>query len=147
MTQEALQQRIAAYCTGYNVSRGDPEGLPPYPAGERESRQHRDWIVLYKAISRFRQRRAALPTPPERAAALEAQDGHCPICLAQVGAEGQIAQQPGPGATMTIVHAECDDLLSFVLKLGPSVLDRLRSYAWPGPRSSSKRAGPTGSRR
>ena len=139
MTQEALQERIDAYCKRYKVSKRGATGLPPYPAGERETPQHRDWIVLYKAISRFRRRQAALPTSPERAAALKAQDGRCPICLAALGAEGQAALKPQGGATLTIVHPDCDELLSLVLKLGPSVLDRLRAYAWPQPPRSGKR--------
>jgi len=140
MTAEALQQRIDAYCARYKVPRRTG-GLPPYPAGERETRQHRDWIVLYKAISRFRQRQTALPTSPERAAALKAQDGRCPICLVEVGVEGQTAHQPQPGAALTIVHLECNELLRRVLTLGPSVLDRLRSCAWPEPRSSGNEGG------
>lgn len=139
MTAEALQQRIDAYCTRYKVPRGAARGLPPYPAGERETRQHRDWIVLYKAISRFRRRQAALPTSPERAAALKAQDGRCPICLVEVGAQDDIAHQPRPGTTMTLVHPGCNELLRLVLTLGPAVLDRLRSYAWPAPAPSGGR--------
>ena len=50
MTQEALQERIDAYSRRYKVSTRGPMGLPPYPAGERETPQHRDWMVLYKAM-------------------------------------------------------------------------------------------------
>jgi hypothetical protein len=140
MTQEALQERIDAYSRRYKVSTRGPMGLPPYPAGERETPQHRDWMVLYKAISRFRRRQAALPSSPERIAALERQDGKCPICLAAVGAEGQAACQPHAGSALTIVHPECDELLGLVLKLGPPALDRVRAYAWPasGPSKAGK---------
>lgn len=137
MTQEALRERIDAYCRRYKVSttRG-AMGLPPYPAGERETPQHRDWIVLYKAISRFRRRQAGLPGSPERVAALKSQNGICPLCLTPVGTDGENAHQPGPGATMTIVHAHCNELLRLALTLGPEVFDRVRAHAWPEPRSS-----------
>ena len=138
MTQEELQQRIDDYCARYGVRERKPDGLPPYPAGEREEPAHRDWIVLYKAVSRFRKRQSGLPASPERHAAIEAQNGRCPICLADVGAEGRLAHQPQAGATMTVVHSECDELLRKVLTLGPSALDRLRAYAWPEARSSGK---------
>ena len=118
MTQEALQDRIDAYCRRYNVSRRGALGLPPYPAGERETPQHRDWIVLYKAISRFRRRRAALPGSPERVAALESQNGICPLCLKPVGTDGEDIHRPGPAATTTIVHAHCNELLRLAVKLG-----------------------------
>lgn len=130
LTQEELQQRIDAYCARYGVVERKDDGLPPYPAGERESRQHRDWIVLYKAVSRFRKRQAALPPSPERQA-LDAQAGRCPVCLGTVGADGGVV----------IVHSECDALLRMVLKLGPSVLDRLRNHLWPDvPPSKSGRS-------
>ena len=100
MTEEALQQRIQEYCRRYKLAaKPTANELPPYPAGERETRQHRDWIVLYKAISRFRKRQAALPASPERAAALEAQDGRCPICLADVTRDGSVAPKPRSGAS------------------------------------------------
>jgi hypothetical protein len=131
MTEEQLQQRIDAYCAKWKVSVRKADGLPPFPAGERETRKHRDWVVLYKAVSRFRQRRAALPMSSERAAAMAAQDGRCPICLAELGADAEPFFRPGSPASLTIVHAECDTCLRFLLRLGPSVLERLQSYAWP----------------
>ena len=140
MTAEALQERIDAYCARYGVRKRPSDGLPPYPAGERESRQHREWIVLFKAVSRFRKRQAALPSSPERAEALKAQKARCPICLAAVGPEDVVASTPG--VAMTIVHPDCDQVLRTLLKLGPSGLERLRSLAWPeappSPKGSSR---------
>jgi hypothetical protein len=138
LTPEQVQERIDAYCARYKV-RCKPDGLPPYPAGERESPQHREWIVLYRTVSRFRRRLQGLPASPERVSALKAQEGRCPICLADVAGDGTIAEQPLPGATMTILHPDCNALLRQVLELGPEVLGRLRSYAWPEP--ASRRSG------
>jgi hypothetical protein len=53
LTVEDLQGRIAAYCERYGVAPGS-DGLPPYPSGQRESAQHRDWIAVYKAHRRLR---------------------------------------------------------------------------------------------
>ena len=52
ITGEEFQRRLEAYCAQHGV-RPTVEGLPPFPAGQRETRQHRDWIALYKAHKRL----------------------------------------------------------------------------------------------
>jgi hypothetical protein len=59
LTLEELQARVAAYCERYGVKPG-PDGLPPYPAGRRETPQHREWIAVYKVHSRLRGERLKL---------------------------------------------------------------------------------------
>jgi len=46
------QRRLEAYCAQYGVS-PTATGLPPFPAGRRETPQHREWISLYKAHRRL----------------------------------------------------------------------------------------------
>jgi len=53
-TPQELENRVAAYCERYGVTPG-PTGLPPYPSGQRETPQHREWIAVYKAHRRLRQ--------------------------------------------------------------------------------------------
>jgi hypothetical protein len=53
LTVQDLQDRVAAYCKRYDVAPG-PDGLPPYPSGQRETAQHREWIAVYKAHRRLR---------------------------------------------------------------------------------------------
>jgi len=55
-TEDVRRDRTAAYCKQYGVTEFNDAGLPAYPAGKRESRQHRDWVNLFKAWSRFRGR-------------------------------------------------------------------------------------------
>ena len=57
LTEEIVQERIAAYRTTYGVAHTNEHGFPVFPAGRRESRQHRDWVSLYRAWSRLRARR------------------------------------------------------------------------------------------
>ena len=59
LSAEAIQEKVAAYCTRYGIDTLTPAGLPPFPAGKRETRQHREWIVLCKAVTRQKRRAAA----------------------------------------------------------------------------------------
>jgi hypothetical protein len=52
LTPQELEERIRAYCERYGAAPG-PTGLPPYPSGQRETPQHREWIAVYKAHSRL----------------------------------------------------------------------------------------------
>jgi hypothetical protein len=55
LTPEDLEIRLADYCRRYRVS-VTPEGLPPFPSGQRETAQHREWLVVYKAHRRLSRR-------------------------------------------------------------------------------------------
>jgi hypothetical protein len=48
LTVEDFEERLADYCRRYGVRPGD-NGLPPYPAGQRETPQHREWMALHRA--------------------------------------------------------------------------------------------------
>ena len=52
LTTEGYQARLDAYCAQYGVN-ATPEGILPFPAGRRETAQHREWIALYKAHRRL----------------------------------------------------------------------------------------------
>src|SRR5882762_577376 len=84
LTEDIVQERIAGYCSRYSVKSFNEAGFPAYPAGKRETRQHREWVVLFRAWSRLRGRTPS-PRHPDPAAALRAQKGQCPICLKNVG--------------------------------------------------------------
>jgi hypothetical protein len=49
---EELQRRISEYCEKYGVA-PNATGLPPFPSGQRETPQHREWISVYKAHQRL----------------------------------------------------------------------------------------------
>lgn len=74
LTEGIVAERIAGYCRRYDVSERNEAGFPAYPAGKRETPQHREWVVLFKAFSRVRARLAGRePAAPSAAAA-------CPTC-------------------------------------------------------------------
>jgi hypothetical protein len=55
LTAEVLQARVAEYCRRYGVS-PSAGGLPPFPSGKRETPQHREWLLVYKAHQRLSRR-------------------------------------------------------------------------------------------
>jgi hypothetical protein len=135
LSEDVVRERIAAYCARYRVRDPGSLTMPPFPSGKRETRQHRDWVVLYKAVDRL-QRRQLAGDPNERAAAIKSQKGRCPICLGDVGAEdGAILRTAG---RLAVLHAACNDVVGFVARLDPPVLDRLRDHAWPSSGSTSR---------
>jgi hypothetical protein len=130
LTEDILRDRTAAYCKRYGVTDFNEAGLPAYPAGKRESRQHRDWVNLFKAWSRFRGRMAA-PRQVDRAAVLRAQKGQCPICLKKVSLTAATEAPPSVDGQTPLVHPSCDEVLRLVAKVGPTLIDRLNAYLWP----------------
>ena len=110
MSEDEVRTRIDAYCARYKVKERNEAGFPVYPAGLRETTQHRDWISLYKLFDRHRKRSGA-PRPAKATA------GACPVCLRPA--------KDGP-------HRRCEDAVSLVRDLGPESADRLRVAALDG---------------
>lgn len=131
LTEDIVRRRIRDYCDRYEVTQRSEAGFPVYPAGKRESRQHREWVVLYKAFSRLRAGGDGPKDAVERATLVRSQKGRCPICVKEVGLDDEIASERGPGDTQVVVHAPCNELLRLVSKLGPSAIERLRGFLWP----------------
>jgi len=125
LTEDDVRQKVAAYCARYRVEAPSATGMPPFPAGKRETKQHREWVVLYKAVQRVRKREAAGGLPV-RAAALKTQRGRCPVCAEPAEAETAVLLDRSPAPSLAL-HAGCRDLLRLVDRLGPAVLDRLRA--------------------
>ena len=149
MTAELYQERLSVYCKRYRVAPLDT-GLPPFPTGQRETPQHKEWISLYKAHQRIGRRdrgqceRCAAPAGPgsvfceahrgagskgltagERHALLEAQGGRCPVCREPVEASAPVH------GSKALLHPRCHQLAGLAEALGPAALDRLRAYLWP----------------
>jgi hypothetical protein len=138
LTEDVLRERIVAYCARYGVVAFNEAGFPAYPAGKRETRQHREWVVLFKAFTRLR-RRTDRPHEPHRAAVLQAQKGLCPVCAEPVGTDDVFAAPPARHGTLLLVHRACNELLRLAAKLGPSSLDRVRDHLWPPPAEAQGR--------
>jgi hypothetical protein len=134
LSPEALGDRLAAYCARYGVSLNDT-GLPPFPAGRRESAQHREWMALYKAHRRFVGPRPVSSDMARRQELLAAQRGRCPICEkpleltdSQIDRSGADAPSADPWGSPPDValHPDCRRLLELARAVGPEALDRAK---------------------
>jgi len=112
LTEEALRERIAAYCARYGAQ-VNAEGFPAYPSGFRETKRHREWMALYQAFGRIRARTRAAK------GLSAAEDRRCPVCL---------EASAGPSR----IHRRCAGVIKFVRQVGPTGLDRIRAEAFPG---------------
>lgn len=124
LTEDQVQKRVADYCDRYQVTAVNDAGFPIFPAGLRETPQHREWITLYQLFNRSR-RRSGQPGPGT-ADDVSSRPAACPVCLQPV--------RP-PGST----HQRCADVVDLVRELGPESLDRVRTVAFPDARSHSRR--------
>jgi hypothetical protein len=129
LTEEVVRQRIADHCGRYQVGL-NPDGLPVYPAGRRESPEHREWIVLYKAFSRV-QARQRLADRQGRESLFQTQNGHCPVCAEPVEATAALDRDPSAGRVRGLVHEHCARLVRLAEDAGPDTVRRLGPYLWP----------------
>ena len=161
LTPEGYQARLDAYCASYKVT---PlvTGIPPFPAGRRETPQHREWIALYKAKSRLARRERGqcekckapvaegsifcdehrsstdAPDGAETRALLKVQGGLCPICGLEIDPGDAVEHSGGPGRLRVVLHRRCHELATLAAALGPDAVGRLRLYLWP-PRARGRR--------
>lgn len=121
VTAEQLRERIDAYCRRYGVRLGD-DGLPPFPAGKRESAQHREWMAVYKAHRRLASRPLE-DDPRQRLHLLAAQRGSCAICHLPLEPADARVDRARPDA---VVHPDCLRLLDLARLLGVDAVERAR---------------------
>jgi hypothetical protein len=120
LTEATVRERIEAYCARYDSQKLNAEGFPAYPSGRRETAQHREWVSLYRAFRRMRER----ATPRRKSGPGGAE---CPVCL-------RPNDRPGQG------HPRCLRVVDLVRELGPEALERIRSLAFPDePRAAAPR--------
>ncbi len=127
LTEDQVRDRVDEYCRRYGVHERNEVGFPVFPAGLRETGQHREWITLYKLFSRSRRRSGTVVGAPPDGVRTE-----CPICLDR----GSL----GRGA-----HKRCAVAVDLVRGLGAAALDRIRAEAFPeagGPASPRARRKP-----
>ncbi len=157
LTAEEIQARVADYCRRYQVL-PNAAGLPPFPSGKRETMQHREWLLVYKAHQRMARRlrgqcerceepaedgsifcrahRGGGPAPAAEAegpgphATRATRDGaHCPICRRSVAAAE--ARPHVVAGRRSALHEGCRELVERSERAGREQLDRVRSYLWP----------------
>jgi len=140
LTPEAIADRIAAYCDRYGVA-ARVDGLPPFPSGRRETRQHREWLTLYKVHQRQLRRTAATreAVPHDRRARPSSPDGVCPVCekgLAGAGVAYRRENDPDPDHATTM-HPPCAELARLASAVGRDAFGRLAAVLWPEARAQS----------
>jgi len=126
LTPEDLQTRLAAYCSRYGVALND-EGLPPFPAGQRETAQHREWMALYKAHRRIADRGPGTSDLSARQERLAAQRGFCAVCRQPLELEEARLDGQTSTADAAVLHAQCLEFVALARALGPEGLARVRS--------------------
>jgi len=125
LTPDELQARIQTYCRRYAVALND-QGLPPFPAGRRESAQHREWMALYKAHRRIAGR---APTPEflsRTREALAAQHGRCVVCRKPLEPDDARVDEPDGSTPPAVLHGPCLQLVELARALGPEAVERAR---------------------
>ena len=124
LTEDQVRERVDDYCRRYGVRERNEAGFPVFPAGLRETAQHREWITLYKLFSRSRRRSGTVVNPPPAGSGTT-----CPVCLER----GTLGRGD---------HKRCASAVDLVRGLGPEALDRLRAEAFPseadGPAASPR---------
>jgi hypothetical protein len=130
LTPAEYAERLQAYCRRHGVT-ATPAGIPPFPAGRRETEQLREWLSLYKAHARLTDVLAAVPPA----------DGACAVCGLAVDPDRAVSHRSNQ------LHSECQRIVSLVEPLGPPGLDRLRAYLWPAAskRPARRKTGRTAS--
>jgi hypothetical protein len=138
-TEDQVRAKVLTYCERYGVSPG-PEGLPPFPAGRRETRQHREWLTVYRALQRSKARAAsATPADPAPPGGSE-----CPVCSRSlerdlaVAYPRRAARSPRP----VLLHPACAELARLADTLGPTAVEGLRRFLWPGRAGAPSRPRP-----
>jgi hypothetical protein len=133
LSEDQVRDKVLAYCARYGVSPG-PAGLPPFPSGKRESRQHREWLTVYRALQRSRQRADLAPGRPARDAGAPL----CPVCALVVDPkESARIDAEGRRAGSATLHPACADLARLAEKAGPETVARLSAWLWPRRRGRS----------
>jgi hypothetical protein len=138
MTPDEYQARLHRYCQAYGLAAA-AEGPPPYPSGQRETPQHREWLALYKAY-----RRLGAPQGDSaelRARLTKAQKGACPICGRPVGISDPVARGPETGEPRAVLHRGCLQIVGLVQAQGPEVLQRVAAYLASDPPARTGRKG------
>ncbi len=131
LTDDQVRDKVLAYCVRYDVSPG-PQGRPPFPAGRRESLQHREWLTVYRALQRLKARSAGVP------AETSSTQG-CPACARAVNPDDAVAFQRAGRSRSERLHRDCAEVARLAEKAGPETVARLSAWLWP---RRGRRAGP-----
>ena len=127
LTEEQVRAKVIAYCERYGVS-PVPEGLAPFPSGKRETRQHREWLTVYRAQRRLKARASGAQVTT----ASSGPDTTCPLCARAVSSQEAVPfARAGRRQSFRHLHRACADLLRTAESVGPDTIARLSELLWP----------------
>jgi hypothetical protein len=128
-TEVQVRAKVLTYCERYGVSPG-PEGLPPFPTGKRETRQHREWLTVYRALQRSKAR-AASQVPVEPGGPTTGAE--CPVCSSSLEPDLAVpyARRAARSARPALLHPACAELARLAETLGPAAVEGLRRFLGP----------------
>jgi hypothetical protein len=132
LTDEELRARIAAYGKRHGVGLNEL-GLPPFPAGQRETEQHREWMALYKANRRLSERQPSTADLERRQELLTQQQGRCPVCRKALEVDesrlddGDAIDGNPHDAGAAVLHTPCRQLVDLARSLGSDAVDRAKA--------------------
>ena len=139
LTEDEVRQRVLAYCRRYGVA-AEPDGLPPFPSGKRETPQHRDWMTVYRAHRRSRLRAAsAAPEDP-----VGPPPSACPVCRRHLAPRLAVPYAAGKRKRPISLHPTCAELARLAGAVGPAAVARLRILLWPAGDATATRRPPRG---
>ncbi len=134
---DQVDGKARQYCARYGVTPG-PNGLPPFPSGQRETRQHREWLTVYKAHQRLARRtggsegsadcRMVEGSDPE--ASPDRSGPSCALC-SRTFRPDEIVRYARAGRSELQLHPGCAELLRLAEDAGPDAVARLSSVLWP----------------
>jgi hypothetical protein len=127
LPDDEVAARVASYCRRYGVDVATAGAVPPFPSGQRETAQHREWLLVYRAVKRLAARRAAVGkadgAPPSRRPAPASRA--CAVCGSPDAPDVRL------GRSLLRLDARCVDLAERVRAVGPEALARLSTILWP----------------
>jgi hypothetical protein len=129
LTDEQLRAKVVAYCERHGVSPVPANGVPPFPSGQRETPQHREWLTVYRAHQRMKARASSDAPTTTSAGGL---DATCPLCTRAVSPEEAVPfARIGRRRRWRHLHGACADLLRTAESVGPDTVARLSELLWP----------------
>jgi hypothetical protein len=143
LDEAGLQARVDAYCRRYGTTR-EPSGLPPFPAGQRETAQHRQWLAIYRAQKRLLLRVAGAGSGADSGAdsgsgsaggvGAPASSSNCPVCARALQTERVSFAPKGSRSKPVNLHRQCAEVARVVESLGAAGAARLSNLLWAGRR-------------
>jgi hypothetical protein len=126
LADEEVSARVARYCRRYGVAPVAPGAVPPFPSGRRETAQHREWLLVYRAVKRLAARRAGAPAPARPRTTSTPESAACAVC-----GSAPASTELRAGRSLVRLDTRCSELAARAREAGPDAIARLAGILWP----------------